>query len=927
MHRLLNINLLLMTSLLIADEGSISGQVQDLSEPLPGANVFLVGTSMGATTDSLGQYIISKVPVGKYTISVGYIGYETSTMEVYVSATDAGSQDDMETSFSSKLGLDEVEEMNEIVKGNQLKNINFILVSSAVGLNEIVVSAAKVQQKITEAPSVVAVVNNRTIRRRTGVDDFNRLASFVKGVDVIYYGVQGAQINARGFDGGYSTRFRQYTDGLYIGEAVSGQVYSVISGPPKEAISRIEVLFGPQAALYGPDASQGLLNIITKTPKTDDKNEFNFSVSNINRYRFGGRFTETYDKIAFDISGSATRANELPYGNSTSDSSSAIWIFDRSGTPQMLNEDYYAPLEVDRTHVRATGYYYLTPSSELSVFYNYIMGRGYAMGSLGPIYNRDMNQGQYGIKYNNRNHSFRITTIDQIASAQFRHNLGLYQVSNRDANDQSLPWDETLDAYEKDSTTFWLKFNSKDVIVDYQYNKRFSDRLQLVTGFDYEFKDPDTKRTAIADRGEDPFYGGVRGDDLNEYRYGVYGQIEKKLIENIALTGSIRFDGHEYYGDKLSPRVALVHDSFMNGSLKLIAGTGFKAPTFLERNILSGVKNYFSGTVEQGFPIDFVTHAIVTGAGNHGFTVLEFKDKDGNGIYGENDSLMFSNYFGPLKLEELQSIELAYTGLFDKKNMISINGYIGNYKNFKGPLTLVGSTGPGWNPFVDFFGPLENDEVRQVNFGDNLVSDEQVPPYTLFYSYQTLPIDVMFLGIDGGWKHLGSKYEFEMNFSYFNDDDLNEKRDKGKKYENYLSYPDSLEFAPDSIHSGFYDYRRVYSNTSNFKASLVFTSLNTFVKGLTTSISLKYNAPYDFVSGDFQATAEGQDEQYLQNSSFNVDPGQMGGGIYADLDMSWVNGNLHYGFSVKNIFETQINTFPLSPKIPRSFEFETGYRF
>ena len=288
---------------------------------------------------------------------------------------------------------------------------------------------------------------------------------------------------------------------------------------------------------------------------------------------------------------------------------------------------------------------------------------------------------------------------------------------------------------------------------------------------------------------------------------------------------------------------------------------------------------------------------------------------------------MFSNFFGPLKLEELQSIELAYTGLFDKKNMLSINGYIGNYKNFKGPLTLVGSTGPGWNPFVDFFGPLENDEVRQVNFGDNMVSDEQVPPYTLFYSYQTLPIDVMFLGIDGGWKHLGSKYEFEMNFSYFNDDDLNEKRDKGKKYENYLSYPDSLEFAPDSIHSGFYDYRRVYSNTSNFKASLVFTSLNTFVEGLTTSISLKYNAPYDFVSGDLQATAEGRDEQYLQNSSFNVDPGQMGGGIYADLDMSWVNGNLHYGFSVKNIFETQINTFPLSPKIPRSFEFETGYAF
>ena len=36
--------------------------------------------------------------------------------------------------------------------------------------------------------------------------------------------LQGAQINARGFDGAYSTRFRQFADGVYLGESVSGQV-------------------------------------------------------------------------------------------------------------------------------------------------------------------------------------------------------------------------------------------------------------------------------------------------------------------------------------------------------------------------------------------------------------------------------------------------------------------------------------------------------------------------------------------------------------------------------------------------------------------------------------------------------------------------------------------------------------------------------
>ena len=229
MLKILKILFIITGSFLFADTGSISGKVTGDSMPLAGANVFLVGTSMGATTDSLGSYLIENVPVGKYSVRADYIGYESSSMEIYVSASDVGSGDSGESSFTAKLGIEEDEE-TDMVKGNQLVGINFNLFSSALGLNEVVVSAAKVQQKITEAPSVIAVVNNRTIRRRTGVDDFNRLASFVKGVDVIYYGVQGAQINARGFDGGYSTRFRQYTCLLYTSPSPRDQRGSGIAG-------------------------------------------------------------------------------------------------------------------------------------------------------------------------------------------------------------------------------------------------------------------------------------------------------------------------------------------------------------------------------------------------------------------------------------------------------------------------------------------------------------------------------------------------------------------------------------------------------------------------------------------------------------------------------------------------------------------------
>ena len=171
MYKILKILSIVMVSLAFADTGSISGKVTGDSMLLTGANVYLSGTSMGATTDSLGNYIINDIPSGKYSLRADYIGYESSAIEIYVSASDVGSDDSGESSFSAKLGLEEDEdETADMIKGNQLVNINFNLVSAALGLNEVVVSAAKVQQKITEAPSVIAVVNNRNIRRRTGIN-------------------------------------------------------------------------------------------------------------------------------------------------------------------------------------------------------------------------------------------------------------------------------------------------------------------------------------------------------------------------------------------------------------------------------------------------------------------------------------------------------------------------------------------------------------------------------------------------------------------------------------------------------------------------------------------------------------------------------------------------------------------------------------
>ena len=280
-------------------------------------------------------------------------------------------------------------------------------------------------------------------------------------------------------------------------------------------------------------------------------------------------------------------------------------------------------------------------------------------------------------------------------------------------------------------------------------------------------------------------------------------------------------------------------------------------------------------------------------------------------------------------MEEHQSIELAYTGIVGGNNLFELNLYSARYKNFKGPLDGFAVTGPAWNYFVQSSGPLQLDAIRQVNYGDNQISEDPLPHFSYALTYANLPLDVTFYGLEGGWKHLGENYELSMNFSYFNDQELVKKRDKGKKYSNYLNSTESSN-PNDSTFVDYLFYTNVYSNTPNLKGSITITNYNSIIDKVSSTLTLKMTSPFDFVSGYFSATEEGKGTIPLSNAgmSWFRNPGQIGGQIYADLDMLYqYNDQVYFGLSIKNIFETGAPTIPITPAIPRSFVFETGYKF
>jgi TonB-linked SusC/RagA family outer membrane protein len=233
--------------------GTIAGQVVDINtgRPLVGTQIQLVGLELGALADANGEYRIPNVPAGEVTVRALIIGYATATRTV-------------------------------TLRAGETERVDFQLRQEALGLDAIVVTGTPGEQQARSLGNVLGRVHAAEMQQVAPSHTVEALLGGAEpGVNVQIGGGavgSGANVRIRGASSiALSSQPLVYVDGVRVfggpdrGGGVAG-LATRSQGPTSrlndinpEDIETIEVIKGPAAAtLYGTEASNGVINIITK---------------------------------------------------------------------------------------------------------------------------------------------------------------------------------------------------------------------------------------------------------------------------------------------------------------------------------------------------------------------------------------------------------------------------------------------------------------------------------------------------------------------------------------------------------------------------------------------------------------------------------------------------------------------------------------
>src|ERR1700693_4730263 len=133
-------------------------------------------------------------------------------------------------------------------------------------MNIQVTSVSKRTQKVADAAAAIFVITQEDLRR-SGATSIPEALRLVPGLEVARIDENKWAIGSRGFNGRFDDKLLVLIDGRSVYTPLFSGVYWNVQDVMLEDIDRIEVIRGPGATLWGANAVNGVINIITKKAK------------------------------------------------------------------------------------------------------------------------------------------------------------------------------------------------------------------------------------------------------------------------------------------------------------------------------------------------------------------------------------------------------------------------------------------------------------------------------------------------------------------------------------------------------------------------------------------------------------------------------------------------------------------------------------
>ena len=618
-----------------AEAGSVAGRLTRADgTPLAGADVSIDLLHLMTHSDADGAWTLAPVPAGHHQVTFR-MGANAANAEVEVAVG-------VESRLDQTLAWD-----------------------TTFAETITVVSASRRAERITEAPAAVTVIPAEEIERVASHGQLPKILEFSPGVAVTQSGLYDFNLNTRGFNSSLNRRVAVLIDGREPSVPFLGaQEWAAISYPLDD-IDSAELVRGPSAALYGANASSGVLNIVTRRPRDSEGGLLRLTGGELATFngearwamKLGGGWwgkVQAGTRRGDDFARSRVGAAEYSVP-CTSPGQTDCLPQERVGLDPDKDEINFGSARVDR-------YWHDGSITALESGLSDISGPVFQTG-IGRVQVVDANRSWFRLDHSMEHWDFLATYNGRKADRQTALATGV----NLALDDKN--W--------KGEIQRWWSFAG--------------DRLRLVAGVSYK----DEKIDSIDKNG--PYRPSLLKrrnqqtlmfEPHQESFSATYAQLDWNASDRVKLVVAGRYDDSTLHDPQISPKAALVFTLAPDHTLRLSYNEGFQVPNYSE---------YFL-QADVAAPINlspFETLCFQQGVAC-GF------DFDGDPTTAETRVLALGNE--NLDVEKVKTAEIGYSGLLGNRALLTADYYYSKNENFITDLlpqlgTALGRINPAFGPY------------------------------------------------------------------------------------------------------------------------------------------------------------------------------------------------------------------------------------